>query len=191
VSGVWATSFGALTLVVLSLCCAVVALYRKTIHTDGWNRAWPLMNARPGAALDGAFLDGFSVLSREDINAISLYASARAVGASWGIPVQMMLVDRSDPPPRWLQIASDAQLLDPTILASLQPIVLPLTLFVRNDRLVDAAGGTLTASELAEHFAMTAGPLFPESNFGIETAQGGRNYATIDPQAAGRTSTDG
>ncbi len=182
----WIVSYVVLCFTVLVLSLAVGALFREVgerARQGAAELSWPFAAMAPGSALPESLaaaieatlrtanetdtVTGFLVLATEDEDAFPAAMSVAAVAEQWEIPVLIVVERRRDG--RWIEKL-------PPVLGNRLVYVpggsleqsgirgTPVTSYVRDGLVVEAAAGMLTPSQVEQHFKFAAAPVFSLSS---------------------------
>lgn len=181
----WIASYAILSFTVLILTLAMVALYRIVGERPVRNEVkWPFSRVAPGAeapsALGFGADAGFVLVSTGEADCFAAAMSMVSVATSWGYPVRILV--RRSSALRWLEhlpqeVDAFVAEIAPSDFDELGVESVPVTAFVKKNRLIDAGTGLHFPSLVSEHFRLVAGPLG-----GDHVGVGGKAFALSPAQ---------
>lgn len=183
----WIVSYVVLCFTVLVLTLAVGALFREigagARQGASESSSWPFAAIASGSALpealvatveatlraadDADAISGFCVLATEDEDAFPVAMSVAAVAEHWSTPIVIVVERRSGG--RWIDKL-------PPVLGDRVVYVAggafeqlgirgtPVTSYIRDGLIVEAAAGMLSPSQVEQHFKYAAAPVFSLSS---------------------------
>ena len=183
----WIVSYVVLCFTVLVLTLAVGALFRdigeRTRQGASESSSWPFAAFPSGSALpealvaavettlrvagDADVISGFCVLATEDEDAFPAAMSVAAVAEHWSTPIVILVERRSGggwidklPPALSERVAYVAG----GAFEQLGIHGTPVTSYIRDGLIVEAAPGMLSPSQIEQHFKYVAAPVFSLSS---------------------------